>query len=215
MVLRASLAQLEGVVLDTERVHFIGHSLGGIVGTVYLALDETLVSASLAMVGGGIARLLEGSATFGPILQAALAANGLEVGSEEYESFLLVAQTALDAGDPINYAVSAAANHPLHMIEVVGGAGNLPDQVVPNAVAGAPLAGTEPLARVMQLAAISETTSAVDAIVRFSAGDHRSLLDPTASVAATLEMQAQIAGFLATDGSTIPVTDASVIATQD
>ncbi len=212
LVLRSSLAGIGSPELNTTEVHFVGHSLGGIVGTVYLALEQDIVSASLAMPGGGIARLLEGSATFGPVIQDALAANGLVPGTSEYNTFLVVAQTAMDAGDPINFAVTAAADHPIHMIEVVGGGGNLPDQVVPNSVPGAPLSGTEPLAAMMGLASIITTTSGVDGIVRFSAGDHRSLLVPTASPAATVEMQSEVAGFLASGGSTIVITDPSVIA---
>jgi len=212
LVLSQSLGGITSPPLDTGRVHFVGHSLGGIVGGVYLALDDSIDAASLAMPGGGIARLLEGSATYGPVIQDALAANGLVPGSSEYESFLVIAQTAIDAGDPINFAVTAAAKHPIHMIEVVGGSGSLPDQVIPNSVPGAPLSGTEPLARIMGLASITTTTSGVDGLVRFSAGDHRSLLVPTESPAATVEMQTQVAGFMATDGATIPITDTSVIA---
>jgi pimeloyl-ACP methyl ester carboxylesterase len=212
LVLRESLGAVTSPPLNAGQVHFLGHSLGGIVGTVYLAMQEDLVSASLAMPGGGIARLLEGSATLGPIIQEALAANGLIPGTGEFDSFMVVAQTALDAGDPINFAATAALNHPIHMIEVVGGAGSLPDQVVPNTVAGAPLSGTEPLAAMMGLAAVTESTAGVDGIVRFTAGDHRSVLDPTASPLATLEMQHEIAGFFSSDGTKIDITYPSVIA---
>jgi pimeloyl-ACP methyl ester carboxylesterase len=212
LTLRDSLGGITSPSLNVDQVNFVGHSLGGIVGGVYLALDDSVVAGSLAMPGGGIARLLEGSATFGPEIQDALAANGLVPGTSDYNSFFVVAQTALDAGDPINFATTAALNHPIHMIEVVGGGGNLPDQVVPNTVTGAPLSGTEPLARMMGLASITTTTSGVDGIVRFSAGDHSSLLSIEASPSATVEMQSEVAGFMATGGLTIPVTDASVIA---
>jgi pimeloyl-ACP methyl ester carboxylesterase len=213
LVLGASLGGITSPLLNVAQVHFVGHSLGGIVGTVYLALDDSIGAASLAMPGGGIARLLEGSATFGPIIQAALTANGIETGTAEYDSFLVVAQTAMDAGDPINFAITAVEHQPIHMLEVVGGSGSLPDQVVPNCVDAAPLSGTEPLARIMGLASIVTTTAGGDGIVRFSAGDHRSLLDPTASPAATVEMQSEIASFLATAGASIPITNTAVIST--
>ncbi|HXH02738.1 MAG TPA: lipase, partial [Candidatus Competibacteraceae bacterium] len=141
--------------LDGSRIHYLGHSLGGIVGSTFLGLDTTVGAATLAMPGGGIAKLLDASPTFGPAIQAGLATKGLIKGSAAYESFLASAQAVVDAADPVNYAVAAADNHPLHMIEVVGGAGALPDQVIPNSVPDAPLSGTEPLARLMRLSAVT------------------------------------------------------------
>jgi pimeloyl-ACP methyl ester carboxylesterase len=212
LVLRESLGGIVSPPLNADQVYYVGHSLGGIVGGVYLGVDESVTAASLAMSGGGIARLLEGSATFGPVIQAALAANGLVPGSSEYNSFMVVAQTAMDAGDPINFAAAAAEYLPIHMIEVVGGADSLPDQVVPNSVPGAPLSGTEPLAAMMGLASVTITTFGEGGIVRFTAGDHSSLLSIEASAAATVEMQTEIAGFLSSGGTIIPITDPSVIA---
>ncbi|MDJ0807756.1 MAG: Ig-like domain-containing protein [Gammaproteobacteria bacterium] len=210
LVLRASLSGITGIDLNADQVHFVGHSLGGIAGSVYLAMDETVLAASLAMPGGGIARMLDGSATFGPIVEAGLAANGVIKGTADYESFMVVAQTAVDSADPINFAALAAVEHPIHMIEVIGGGGNLPDQVIPNSVVGAPLSGTEPLARMMALESIT-TTTASDGIVRFTEGEHSSVLDLTASPAATAEMQSEIAGFLASGGTLIPITNPNVI----
>jgi hypothetical protein len=63
----------------------------------------------------------------------------------------------------------------------------------------------------MGLAAVTESTAGVDGIVRFTAGDHRSVLDPTASPLATLEMQHEIAGFFSSDGTKIDITYPSVI----
>ena len=102
------------------------------------------------------------------------------------------------------------------MIEVVGDGGdtNLPDQVIPNSVATAPLSGTEPLAALMGLEAIAETTTdaaGVWGIVRFTEGDHGSILSPAASAAATVEMQTEMATFMATFGTTIPITNDAVV----
>ncbi len=123
--------------INTSRIHFVGHSLGGIAGTVALAVNADLKAATLAMPGGGIAKLLDGSPTFGPRIAGGLfAANSaLLEGTDNYETFLRFAQTLVDSADPINYAVDAAAGHPIHMIEVIGETGvSLPDQVVPNLV---------------------------------------------------------------------------------
>ncbi|MEN8166816.1 MAG: Ig-like domain-containing protein [Pseudomonadota bacterium] len=211
LVLHQSLADITAVGLDSTKVNFVGHSLGAMAGTVFLALDSQVGAASLAMPGGGIARLLDGSATFGPIIQAGLAANGVEPGTEEYDAFMVVAQTAVDSGDPINFGARAAQNHPIHMIEVVSGVDSLPDQVIPNEVSSAPLSGTEPLARIMDLASISVTTSGTDGVVRFTLGEHSSMLDPTASLEATVEMQSEIAAFMATMGGTIFISNGDVI----
>ena len=160
--------------LDIGRIHFVGHSLGAITGSTFLAIEGNVTSATLAMAGGGVAKLLDGSATFGPRIAAGLAAAGLTKGTPEYEFYLVAAQTAADSGDPINYGATAASLHPIHLIEVVGGAGSLPDQVVPNSVENAPLAGTEPLAKVMGLKSTNRSVvddKGVRAIVRFTQGD--------------------------------------------
>lgn len=212
-----------GADLDPSEVYFLGHSLGGMVGTPFLALEPGVRSAVLAMPGGGIAKLLDGSASFGPRLEAGLAANGLVKGTADYESFFAVAQAALDSADPLNYAPGAVAGRGLLLYEVLG------DRVVPNNVLPtnpvladgtfpSVLAGTDPLIRVLDLTQVSETTPAeglspspLHAWVGFTQGDHGSLLDPTASLAATQVMQGAAAAFLATDGGRVVVADPSVV----
>ena len=216
LVLRDSLVSVtppgSGVELDESDVNFVGHSLGGMVGTTYLALEDQVAAATLAMPGGGIARLLDGSATFGPIIQAGLAANGILAGTPEFDAFMVVAQTAVDSADPVNHAATvAAAGLPVHMIEVVGGNTSLPDQTIPNTVPGAPLSGTEPLATQFGLSPLSTGNSATGGLVRFTVGDHGSILSPAASPEATTEMQAQMVEFMTTDGASLTITDTSVV----
>ncbi|KEZ79097.1 hypothetical protein [Salinisphaera hydrothermalis] len=127
------------IPLNGKPSEFLGHSLGAIVGSTLMGVTSPSVfgAATLANPGGGVIRLLDGSAAFGPQIAAGLKAAGVGEGSETYQSFLRLAQTIVDGGDPINYAKTAAARHPLHMIEVVGGGNggtNPPDLVVPNAV---------------------------------------------------------------------------------
>jgi len=85
--------------------------------------------------------------------------------------------------------------------------------VVPNTIDGAALAGTEALARVMGLTSVTADTSG-SGIVRFTAGDHGSLLSPAASQAATVEMQTQVATFAASAGTLIKITNADVVKTE-
>ncbi|KFZ28260.1 hypothetical protein IDAT_09615 [Pseudidiomarina atlantica] len=135
-----------------------------------------------------------------------------------FEQFAFAAQSVVDSADPINFAAQAVNNEsPIHLIEVVGnGADVLPDQVIPNTVQGKPLAGTEALISALQLPAITQTTASTDGTpisgaVRFIAGDHGSIVDPSASAAATMEMQLQAAGWFTTDATAIPISNPAVI----
>jgi pimeloyl-ACP methyl ester carboxylesterase len=188
--------------IDPTNIHYLGHSLGAIVGGVYLGATGSaeVRTATLAMPGGGIAALLRDSPTFGPRILAGLQAQGLAPGSTLLEEFFRDAQTAVDPGDPLNYIATAAKNHPIHVIQVVGGGTSLPDQVVPNsATARLILAGG--LTRIPAPAAPGPVVSGTGtppghrAYVNFLVGDHGSIIDPTASPAATREMQGEAITF--------------------
>ena len=207
--------------LDPTKIRFVGQSLGAIVGTVFMSVEPSVKTGLLNVPGGGIAQLLNGSATFGPRIRAGLAAVGVVAGTPQFDQFLGAAQTAVDSADPINYGPLSRVT-PDRMLAhlVVGGGGtppSLPDQVVPISVPGAPLSGGEPLVRVLGLASITQTTTdaaGVRGVVRFTQGDHGSLLSPAASPAVTAEMQGQMAAYIVTDGTTVRITNTSVIRTQ-
>ncbi|VAW89586.1 Lipase-like protein [hydrothermal vent metagenome] len=212
-----------GADFDMANVYFIGHSLGAMAGIPFLALEPNVNEAVLGMPGSGIAKLLDGSASFGPVIAAGLAAAGVVKGTADYESFMGAAQTLVDSGDPGNYATLAATGRGLLLFEVVGdGASNLPDQVIPiNVMADAPdgtipapLSGTDPLATLLGLTRFSSTDASGGqklAQIRFTAGDHASLLDPTENATATTVMQGAAATFLATGGLTVSISDTSVV----
>ncbi|MGB7453527.1 MAG: hypothetical protein WBM36_15490, partial [Lysobacterales bacterium] len=141
---------------DGSNIAYAGHSWGGIHGTVFTAIEPLVTRSFLSTPGGGIARFAEASATFGPIIRAGLAGNGVFPGTADYESFFLVWQTVLDSADPINWAAEASANTPILLHEVIN------DQVIPNFVPTSPLAGTEPLIKVMGLSAYSSTQQSPD-----------------------------------------------------
>ncbi|MCF6319065.1 MAG: Ig-like domain-containing protein [Proteobacteria bacterium] len=193
---------------DGSRIAFVSHSLGTNIGVPFLAIEENVTTAVLSAGGGGTARLLDGSPTFGPVIRAGLAAVGVVSGTPTYDQFMVVAQTVIDGGDPLNFAPIAGARNNILFHEVLG------DLVIPNSVLGSPLSGTEPLIAAMGLPSISSTTTVatgLDGAVRFTAGDHSSLLRPTASLAATVEMQMQMASMITTVGTTVVVTDTSVV----
>lgn len=198
--------------LDGSNINFVGLSLGGIVGTPFLSVEPTVGNGVLSVPGGGIANLLAGSDTFGPVIREGLAAAGVEPFSPDYFQFLLIAQTVIDSADPINWAPIASAQNSILLQQVAG------DSVVPNAVEGAPLSGTEPLIRVMGLDAITGTTQdpmGIRGAVRLIQGGHGSLLDPSVNPAVTAEMQGQAASMVASGGAQVVIGDPSLIQTDD
>ncbi len=189
-------------------ITFAGQSLGAITGTGFLAFGPNIQSALLSAPGGGIANLLVGSPTFGPSIIGGLAAAGVEQGTTEFNLFILATQTTVDSADPINLGGFAALQNNILLHQING------DQVVTNRVPGAPLSGTEPLIAAMGLTSYSESAfnpEGLDAAVRFTAGDHGSLLSPETSAATTVEMQSQMAAFHATGGTTLNVTNTDVV----
>jgi hypothetical protein len=99
---------------------------------------------------------------------------------------------------------------------MVGGGGTtpaLPDQVIPNsatqrlitAITNNGLAGGLPFPR-----AVPGTPVAGDGYVNFIVGDHGSLLSPTASAAATGEMQAESVVYTAGNAS-VPIPAGTIV----
>lgn len=223
--------QPTGAQFAGEGVKHVGHSLGGIVTSAFLGVNPSTTPAVLAMPGGGIAKLLDGSMSFGPRIAAGLSAasgGSIAEGNDTYETFLRFAQTVIDDGDPLNYAAAASANRPVLMFEVRG------DAVVPNCTIKGDLncpatdtipissflGGTDPLARALGLeflpaadenydvpiAAETRTDpNGVKAVVRFNQGDHGSILSPAANAVVTCEMQKQAAVFLASQGRQLQI----------
>jgi hypothetical protein len=134
---------------------------------------------------------------------------GIEVGTPEFEQYLIVAQTLLDSADSINWGAEAAAKIPVIHNQVLG------DEVVPNVVAGAPLAGSEALNRIMGLASYGSTQANPDGlrgVARFlQPSDHESLFRPIYP-AVTAEMQGQMASFIASGGTFVQVGNPDLLA---
>jgi pimeloyl-ACP methyl ester carboxylesterase len=216
LTLTRSLANLNldanpGGDIDMTRVHFLGHSLGAIVGGVYLGIASTgdVGTGTLAMPGGGIAALLRDSPTFGPRIAAGLAAQGLQQGTTLFANFFRDAQTMVDSGDPSNFIATAAASHPLHVIQVVGGAGVPPDQVIPNSatqrlIDAAVLTRIPAPAAAGPIIATGGTPPGHRAYLNFVVGDHSSIISPATNAAATVEMQTEAISFAL--GSPLPPT---------
>lgn len=221
---------------DTDNIYFVGHSLGGIVGTTYLANSDKVKAATIAMAGGGIAKLLDASLAFGGTIASSLAAAGVAEGTKTYEDFLVLTQTTVDSADPLNTAAKlAATSMPIHFIEIVGGAlggQNPPDIVVPNDafaesdfndnIPELGLGGSRPLIDALELDRVDGATEAtitdspIRTAVQFQLGFHSSLLRPDDDPApngtgvpaqATFdEIGNEIAEFFKSGGTCLPVS---------
>ncbi|MFB2865920.1 VolA/Pla-1 family phospholipase [Aeromonas sp. MdU4] len=133
---------------------------------------------------------------FLPSLDAATQAGAVST----LQSYTFAAQTVLDSADPINLGRGITADFPLFATEIVGnGALNLPDQVIPNSIASAPLGGTEPLFQVLGLNPLTDTyLGPVHHAARFVDGGHSSLLGPdgnSSNSEVTAEIQRQFGSF--------------------
>lgn len=211
------------IPVDTNTTNIVGISLGGVVASTLMGVNNEGAAASIAVGGGGVARLVDGSDILGPMSKGGLMLDGITVGTDKYENYLRFAQTLLDSADPINHAAEAAANYQIHFMEIAGERGvSLPDQVMPNDVArkppnvihSGPLSGTDPLVKEMGLNVVRDVnpetgtpacTAGPDTVVRFSRGDHSSLQLASGSPETTAEMQAEMTGFLGSGGTAVKV----------
>lgn len=192
--------------IDPARVHYVGLSLGGIVGVAQAKYASAIRTATVAAPGGVLSRIANDSATFGPIYRGALAGRLIN-NSFTWNKFWAELQTIGDSGDPINHICECANLKPIHLIKVLG------DTVIPNN-------STDRLITAGGLKKVSALgPTAVGpgdgAYVAFTQGSHGSLFDPTASLAATTEMQRQSVLFATSavqpGGPFVVITDPTVI----
>lgn len=189
--------------LDGERIHFVSVSLGSMLSAALLAVNDDFSTATLAAPGGPYSDFLTdpAAADFGEPIREGIEAEGLAFGTVGFADFTRDLQTVLDPVDPVNHAAEAAAAHPVHVIGVLG------DTAVPPSL-------TDNVAALMGLADVSETATdagGVRGIVRFTAGGHTSIFDARVDREVTEEMQAQTAGFAASDGTVLPVTNEGLV----
>jgi pimeloyl-ACP methyl ester carboxylesterase len=210
-------------VFVSGHTHVLGHSLGAIESTTLLAVVPAteISTGSLANPGGDLATVLNTSPTFAPTVNAGLAAQGIEAGTTLYNLFFRDIQTLWDSGDPINFVGLTVAQHPIHLMQVVGStpppavcnasapANGCPDQVVPNpttqalitASAYGPAGAAFALTRIKASQAPLVTSAAgIRGYVNFIQGDHGSIIDDKVP-AVTEEMQIEAISFT---GAEIP-----------
>ena len=192
--------------VDATRISYVGQSLGGIVGGSHVHFVPQTRTASLNVPGGVLTQLLLDSPTFGPRISAGVSAQ-LAPNSYNYNLFFRDFQAVIDSGDPINHIKDAVATVPVHVVKV------LDDQVVPNSATDR-LIAAGPLAKLTTIGP-NAVAAGSGAYTFFSAGDHGSLFSPTASLAATVEMQRQTVLFAASavqpGGPFVVLTDPAVL----
>ena len=192
--------------IDPNRVHFVGLSLGGIVGVAQARFASGIRTASVAAPGGVLSRLLLDSPTFGPPVRRGLAGR-LADNSFNFNKFFAELQTISDSGDPINHICECVPLRPLHLIKVNG------DQVVPNSATDRLI--TAGNLKKLRTLGPNPVGSGQGGYVAFTKGDHASLFSPAASPAATAEMQRQSVLFAASavqpGGPFVVITDTTVI----
>lgn len=214
--LNASLGAIEqplATQLDLNRVYVVGWSLGGIVGSVFTAVNQSAIAGDAQVglasnlnpirgliaskAGSQVSQILVNSASFGPVINGGLAAAGANVGTSNYERFLYAAQSTLDSGDSVGFAQRLGQLGVPVLIQQING-----DLVMPNAAASAPLAGTQGLADLLgaQQLGLGANQSLGLGIVKLTEGDHSSLVRPGTTPQITAELQAQIVTFVLNDG---------------
>ena len=252
---------VENPDIDTKRVYFVGHSLGGIIGTTFVAVNNDpdvqsngtaaignadeigntnlnkIQAAAIVTSGGGIARLLENSPQIGESILAGLGASGITQGSSNFEKFMTIAQGSVDSFDAINFGAKASATTPMYLNEIYGDGSDkgTQDDTIPVAAdtrfAGdytaplgkalpAPLSGTEPLIKeigAMQVSTDSMSAEAMDAVVRFTAGTHTTLVKPTNDTekAVFADMATNIVSFFSSDGQALSFNNGLAVKTEE
>lgn len=218
--IKASTTATGAPTYDATKIVYAGQSLGGILGTVFTAVEPDVKAAVLNVPGGGLANIIENTGTAGickPVVDGLKAAGVCEadptrVGpspadckckpTPAYTQFIATAQWILDPADSINFGWYLI-DRPLYCQTPAGPA---PCALAPTAP---PIKKKVLIQRMTgDLVVPNLTTNALVGAVGtkgcyrdFTGGDHGFLLSPTASPAATSKGQAQAVSFLASGGT--------------
>jgi dienelactone hydrolase len=145
---------LETLGFDPAPIGFTGVSLGGIIGTVFVASEPEIGAAILNVTGGDLVRLVERSASFSslflPILLPKVGLDPAAYRPAEYPAAfhpeLAIVQTLLDRGDSMSFAPLLATQERDVLFQMAED-----DETVPNSAtealaraAGAQIVGEDP-----------------------------------------------------------------------
>lgn len=153
---------LSTVAFADEPLAFVGVSLGGIIGTIFVASEPEVGAAVLNVTGGDLSRLVENSAAFSDLFLTLLFPRlGVEsvdpaVYPASFHPELALFQTLLDAGDSMSFAPALAAGKVELLLQMAEH-----DEAVPNRA-------TEALARAVEAAIVGADPTHTD-LVRLDA----------------------------------------------
>jgi hypothetical protein len=94
----------EGLAIDPSKVYWLGHSLGGLQGTVNVAVNSRFSNTVLNVGGGTITDIFTQSPGFQAGINALLGSLGIAAGTPAYLQFVNVTKWILDPADPVNFA---------------------------------------------------------------------------------------------------------------
>jgi hypothetical protein len=120
-----------GTQLDDARIFYMGHSLGGLMGSGFVPIDTTTRAALLNATGGGLTtRLFVNSSVGADAIGLVNGILGLDPAmfQDQFAFLPNLTQTILDPADAINSASLLLSPVPHNVIQVE----DLGDQVVPN-----------------------------------------------------------------------------------
>ncbi|MBX3247030.1 MAG: hypothetical protein KF901_07610 [Myxococcales bacterium] len=157
-------ASLAGIQLAPDRLGFIGYSLGGILGAMFVAVEPEVGAAVLAFTGGSIVHAVSESPAFNPTyLPQLFPLVGLDPSEIDYEALhpsfypgIALWQTLFDRGDSIAYARRLRRGGANLLLPIARHDETLPN-VNSEALARAlaiPMVGGEPLYVGLELAAL-------------------------------------------------------------
>jgi len=187
-------------------ISYVGHSNGGILGTMLAAVEPAIKTFVLSNPGGIYSDIALNSTELSPLVLGGLAAKGVLPGSADFNAFFVAAQTTLDDGDPVNYGgLATAAGKNLLMFKQLG------DLVVPNTATDALAAAFGMKQVANSVAASTWPLGAVSGIgagfvgngfTFFTKGTHSSFLKPDPPLPSLVgldvitEMQSETATYL-------------------
>lgn len=218
-VLSKSLANLDltgdaVADIDATRVHYTGLSYGAIHGVGVAKYLPNVRTVMASAPGGTWTKLMLESPTFSPIIRGGVLANfaknpasaSFPDNGASFQQLFREVQTLIDPGDPANHICNCASAKPLFIQKVKG------DTVVQNNATDYLL---NAVAAIKLKSGVNAVAAGKPAYVTMTAGSHGSLFDPTASVAATVEMQTQAVKFAASanqpGGPFVVITNPAIV----
>jgi hypothetical protein len=209
--------------LDPDELHYVGHSLGAVMGPQLLAHTDAFRAASLVVGGANLTNIVDEASEFQPLI--GLVTQDFE--ADQRARLLAITQTVIDAGDPMAYApfvllgrIDGFAERTPHVLMQLA----LGDTIVPNssteylarslgvALAGQDLVGMRGLEVIDALPAAGNLGGTTAVLWQFGtmAGEagipvpalHRGLQDDPIAYAQRLAFHGAVL-----DGATPPVDD--------